>query len=336
MNEAACITDLTNFELDRYDWLIEHNGSLDGFTTEHGALLTQQVADNEEIKAHQLIPGYVQALAMSNENRLSLGQCLNEYKHTSTAVTDLAISSAVAFVSRLFGIDLSAVQVIRAAPHVMQSKSVGAVYSCGVTKHIVVVPEQSFDPLGVLVGQLAIAALYTFKRQKMGLAPMMSDALTQSMVAHYAMLSFAAINPDKCSVLIHLQQLVTWEFAKGLSSSPETPMGFVVSDLGEQLMQAHGGGMFRAIMQELYESMTHGRAIWFGSNNFNGMALALCLLGDDVGMTAFMRIDTGDRKLADKLVEAFPMMTRDVFIGLQADFNSRLARIISGASTPSA
>lgn len=336
MNEAACVNDLLHFELDRHDWLVEHKGALDGFSTDHGALLAQQVAENDDIKAHQLIPGYIQALVLTNENRLSLGKSLNGFKNAAFLVSDHAIQSAQAFVSRLFCIDLSSVLVIRAALHVMPSASVGTVYSCGEKKHIVVVPEESFDPVGVLVGQFAIAAHYTLMRRKPGLAAMMSDALTQSMAAHYAMLSFAVHHPAQCSVMLHLQQLVTWEFAKGMSKTPETPMGFVVSDLGEQLMQAYGGGMFRAIMQELYESMTYGRAIWFGCNNFNGMALALCLLGDDHGMTTFMQIDTGDRKLADKLFEAFPMLTQDTFKGMQVDFNERLARIISGVATEAA
>jgi hypothetical protein len=202
--------------------------------------------------------------------------------------------------------------------------------------HIVVVPEHSFDPIGVLVRQLAIAAHYTLMRRKAGLAAMMSDDLTQAMVGQYAVLRFAEDHPKQCTVMRHMQFLVSWEFAKGLSKTPEMPLGFIASDLGEALMKAYGTGMFRAILQDLYESASHGRAIWFGSSNFTGTALALGFLGDDQGMQRFMAIDAGDRTLADKLSEAFPGAEEDHFQWIQVRFNETLSGVIAKSNAQAA
>lgn len=332
MNESACLRDLSLYELDRFDWLMEHNGSLQGFTTRHGSLLQEQVADAVELRAHQIIPASIDALVLSNENRKSLGHALNEYKPASLLVTDHDVATARSYVCGLFAITLSDIVVLRVPSHVMPGSALGAVYSNGSDKHLVVVPEHSFDPVGVLVRQFAIAAHYTLMRGKPGIAAMMSDDLTQAMVGQYAVLSFAAQHPEKCSVLRHLQLLVSGEFAKGLSKTPEMPMGFIASDLGEQLMRAYGTGMFRAVVQELYESATNGRAIWFGSTNFTGSALALYLLGDDHGMTQFMQEDSGGRKLGEKLKAAFGGEAGPDWLHcVQEGFNSKLAAILSVA-----
>lgn len=326
MNEAACIADLSKYEQDRYDWLHEHCGVLDGFVSQHGQLVLEQAANHEALKAHLTIPGCIEALVLSAQNRNSLGQLLNEHTTDSVPVTESVINQAKAFVSQLYGVDLSGVCVIRCPS--LRPTALGTVYGCGISKHVIVVPECSFEPYGVLVRQFGIAAHYTLMRGKPGLAAMMSNDLSQAMVGQHALLRYASRHPEQCSVIRHLQIMVVGEFAKGLSKSPEMPMGFIVSDLGADLMKAYGGGMFRAIMQELYESMSHGRAIYFGCSNFNGMALALALLDDDQGMVRFMQIDTGARKLADKLFEAFPTLDQGALAGFQQSFNERLAGII--------
>lgn len=332
MNESACISDLSLYELDRYNWLLEHNGSTHGFTTSHGSLLQAQFSNVEEIKAHQIIPDQINALVLNNDNRQKLGQVLNEYKMTAALVTDQDVELAREFVTALFCVALDEVTVLRVPSQVMQPGALGTVYSNGMTNHLVVVPEQSFDPVGVLVRQFAIAAHYTLRRAKPGVAAMMSDDLTQAMVGQYALLRFATLHPEKCQVMQHLQMLVIGEFAKGLSRTPEMPLGFIASDLGEQLMRTHGTGMFRAVVQELYESASNGIAIWFGSTNFTGTALALALAGNDQGMIMFMSIDTGDRTLGDKLETAFGTGGEDDwFSNLQEAFNDRLASISEGA-----
>lgn len=332
MNEAACLTDLSLYELERYEWLLKHNGSTNGFNTSHGQLLQAQLANVDEIKAHQIIPDQIKALVLTNENRQKLGQVLNSYKATTEPVTYQDVAEARGFVSRLFGVVLDQVTVLRVPNHVMQPSSLGAVYSHGTDKHVVVVPQESFDPMGVLIRQVAIAAHYKLRRAKEGIAAMMSDDLTQAMVGQFALLKFAALHPDRCQVIRHLQMMVSGEFAKGLSRTPEMPLGFMASDLGEQLMRAHGTGMFKAIVQELYESANHGLAIWFGSTNFNGTALALAL-DDDQGMARFMRIDSGDRTLGDKLEEAFSVMGEaDPFLWIQEVFNRRIAEIALSTS----
>jgi hypothetical protein len=336
MNESDCIADLGLYELDRHHWLEAHNGSLDGFSTMHGKLLMDHVAEMEDLKAHQRIPGHINSLVLTNENRHPLGQSLNSYSKTAELITDHHVYKAQAFVQQLFAVTLSDAKVIRAPQQVLPASSLGAVYSCGSRHHVIVVPEQSFDPMGVLVRQYAIAAHYTLMRGKPGLAAMMSDDLTQAMVGQYALLRFATQHPDQCRIMTHLQLLVSWEFAKGLSKTPEMPMGFIVSDLGEALMRAYGTGMFRAIVQELYESASHGRAIWFGSNNLTGTAMALAFLGDDYGMGRFMAIDAGNRTLADKLAEAFPGSESDGFQWMQSSFNSSLASIIQAATAKAA
>lgn len=334
MNESACISDLTLFELDRHQWLVEHSGSTDGFVPRYGSLLQAQLGDVEEVRAHQVIPDAVKALVLTNENRKSLGQLLNTYVKTATAVTDCDVEVARSFVASLFCVVLDQVSVLRAPGHVMQATALGAVYSNGPFKHLIVVPEQSFDPMGVLVRQFAIAAHYSLRRGKPGIAAMMSDDLTQAMVGQHALLRFAAQHPEKCQVLRHLQMLVVGEFAKGLSRTPGMPLGFMGSDLGEQLMRAHGTGMFKAITTDLYESASNGFAIWFGSTNFNGTALALALDGESGGydMTQFMTLDTGDRTLGDKLEAAFGIGGEgDSLSWLQETFNKRLASLVLGA-----
>jgi hypothetical protein len=331
MNEDACITDLNLFELDRRNWLLDHAGSLDAFTTKHGAIVSELGGNNEALKAHLKIPGFIESLMLTRENRHQLAEILNSYDSTSEWVSDHAVSVARGFVERTFAVDLSRVEVVRASAQVMTSDALGTVYSSGVNHHVIVVPEASFDPVGVLVRQLAVAAHYTCMRGKPGLAALMTDNLTQSMVGHYAVLRFATQHPEECSVLRHLQLLVSWEFAKGLSRTPKMPMGFVASELGEQLMRDYGGGLFKAMMTDLYESMTHGQAIWFGSNNFTGMVLALTFLGDDHGITQLMRIDSGDQTLAEKLLNAFPgidvLQLEHCFYG----FNAQLAKLLPQA-----
>ncbi|MPQ69426.1 hypothetical protein [Pseudomonas sp. MWU12-2323] len=328
MNEAACTTDLNLFELDRCRWLQEHGGSMEGFTTKHGAILAEHGAISESLKAHLKIPAFFDTLVLTSENRGLLGASLNSDDGASERISDYAVSSARSFVGQMFCVDLSSVIVIRARKQVMPANALGTVYSHAVYHHVIVVPEFSFDPMGILVRQFAIAAHYTCMRQKPGLAALMTDNLTQSMVGHYALLRFASLHPEECAVMRHLQLMVSWEFAKGLSKTPQMPMGFVASDLGGQLMRDYGGGMFKAVMTDLYESMTHGQAIWFGSNNFTGMVLALTFLGDDHGMTQFMRIDSGDRALADKITEAFPGIRPLAFEQCFAGFNAQLARMI--------
>ncbi|NVL49808.1 hypothetical protein F2S72_08655 [Pseudomonas syringae pv. actinidiae] len=331
MNEAACITDLSLYERDRYNWLIDNHGSTHGFTTSAGSLLQAELAGVEEIKAHQNIPDQIKTLVLSTENRLKLGQVLNSYKATTESTEVEHVEMALSFVGRLFNVVLDQVTVLRVPNHVMQSSSLGAVYSNGTCKHVVVVPGQSFDPMGVLVRQIAIAAHYKLRRQKPGIAAMMSDDLTQAMVGQFAVLSYAAQHPDRCKVMRHLQMLVAGEFAKGLSRTPEMPMGFLASDLGEQLMRAHGTGMFKAIVQELYESASNGFAIWFGSTNFNGTALALAL-DDGPGMGRFMSLDTGDRTLGEKLLEAFDLKGEGESFGwVQDAFNRRIGVIMQAA-----
>lgn len=336
MNESACISDLGLYELDRRSWLIEHDGSLDGFTCERGVVLATEAATCTALNEHTMIPGHIDALVLTDDNRFPLGESINGYKKNYRAITDRDITVAKAFVQTTFSVTLGDICVIRVKPHVMTPASFGVVYSCGVHAHVIVMPESSFDPMGTLVAQFAIAAHYTLMRGKPGIAAMISDPLTQAMVAHYSMLRYAAQHPDNCSVMHHLQHLVSWEFAKGLSKTPETPLGFVASELGEQLMKTYGGGMFRAVIQDLYESMTHGRAIYFGCNNFNGMALALALLGDDHGMAMFMQIDTADRRLADKLFQAFPGLDMPGIADFQVLFNERLAGIITTVAAKAA
>ena len=332
MNESACISDLSLYELDRYQWLVEHNGSMDGFTTRHGSLLQTELAGVEEIRAHQVIPDPVRALVLSNENRLALGQLLNASDDTATLVTDRDVKVAASFVGGLFQVVLDEVRVLRAPAHVMKPSVLGAVYSNGASRHLIVIPEQSFDPMGVLVRQFAIAAHYTLRRGKSGIAAMMSDDLTEAMVGQFALLRFATQHPDKCQLMRHLQMLVAGEIAKGLSRTPEMPLGFLASDLGEQLMKAHGTGRFKAIVTDLYESASNGLAIWFGSTNFNGTALALAL-DDEVGMTKFMALDAGDRTLGDKLEEGFGIGREDAALGwLQDAFNKRLAKLAQASS----
>lgn len=337
MNESACISDLLHYELDRHQWLLDNNGSLNGFTTQHGSLLQEQVADAQELKAHQIIPGSINALVLNNENRLALGQVLNTYTPEFVTVSACDVDVARAFVGRLFATPLPDVQVIRVPANVMQPSALGTVYSNGMCRHLIVVPEQSFDPIGVLVRQFAIAAHYTLMRGKPGLASMMSDDLTQAIVGQYAVLRFAMQNPDKCSVMRHLQLMVSWEFAKGLIKTPEMPMGFIASELGEQLMLAYGTGMFRAIVQDLYESAINGRAIWFGSINFTGAALALFVGNDDQGMSSLMSNDRGDRKLGEKLKAAFGGSDApDWFDRVQEVFNRNLASLTDAAITEGA
>lgn len=328
MTEAACINDLLQYELARADWLQTHNGAVDGFQCNHGALLEETVVDNESLKAHLEIPSFIGSLELTSENRRRLGESLNGFTGESDVITDSAIAEARDYVSRLFGLNLTSLSVIRAPSMVMDSKAIGAVYSCNVKNHVIVVPESSFDPFGILVRQFAIAAHYTLMREKGTLAAMVSDPLTQALVGNFALLTFAAEHPDKCTVMSHLQMLVSWEFAKGLSKTPTMPLGFVASDLGERLIRDYGAGMFKAVLADLYDSMAHGRAIWFGSNNFSGMALALAVLGDNYGVSQLMRIDAGDRTLEDKLKEAFPGITGVHLAG----FNAPLARIIATAS----
>lgn len=145
MNESACISDLSLYELDRYQWLVEHNGSMDGFTTRHGSLLQTELAGVEEIRAHQVIPDPVRALVLSNENRLALGQLLNASDDTATLVTDRDVKVAASFVGGLFQVVLDEVRVLRAPAHVMKPSVLGAVYSNGASRHLIVIPEQSFD-----------------------------------------------------------------------------------------------------------------------------------------------------------------------------------------------
>lgn len=336
MNEAACITDLNHYELDRRNWLVEHSGTIDGFTTKHGAILEAEVSDCAALKAHTLLPAFIDALAMTSDNRHLIGASFEQDSSSTRLITPHDIDTALSFVQRLLLVDLSDVAVLRVDKYVMPYNALGAVYSCGVSSHVVVVPEQSFDPMGVLVRQFAIAAHYTAMRGKPGLAAMMSDNLTQSMVGHFAMLTFATHNPDKCALMRHLQLMVSWEFAKGLSKTPQMPMGFVASDLGGQLMKDYGGEMFKAVMTHLYESMTHGQAIWFGSNNFSGMVLALLLLGDDHGVSQFIKIDSGDRTLGDKLNEAFPGFTGSTFDQCSASMNAKLTALITSTSVQAA
>lgn len=330
MNELACLSDLRDYESDRYQWLIENQGELSGFTTSHGKLLVEQAGDAEHLKAHLVMPRYIDTATVTRENRCLLGELLNAHKATYAPVTGTHISQARDYVEGLFGTELSFVNVLCAPQHVMQPSSLGTVYSNGRGQHLIVIPDQSFDPLGVLVRQFAIAALYTLVRETNSIAAMMSNEISQAMIGLYALLRFAAEHPDECLIERHLQMLVTWEFAKGLSRSVEMPLGFVASDLGEQLMRNYGEGMFKAVLQDLYESAPNGQAIWFGSSNFTGAVLALGLLdkGDNAGMTQFMKIDTGDRKLADKLREAFPELSDDGLENLPSEFNARLESVL--------
>jgi hypothetical protein len=328
MNEQACITDLNHFEKDRREWLLTHGGSLDGFTTSHGAIVSEQGGSNEALKAHLKIPVEVEGLILTSENRRLLGEVLNSYDKTSEVMTDDHVVVAREYVERLFGVDLSPVEVLRVPKQIMSPEALGTVYSCGTCSHVLAVPTNSFDPAGVLVRQFAAAAHYMLMRSKPGLAAMMTDNLTQSMVGHYAVLRFATHYPERSSVLRHLQMMVSWEFAKGLSRTPKMPLGFVASDLGEQLMRDYGGGLFKAVMTELYESMTHGQAIWFGSNNFTGMVLALNFLGDDLGIAELMQIDAGDKTLSEKLAMAFPSIEALTLAHCFEEFNPRLARLL--------
>lgn len=332
MNESACFSDLSLYELDRFQWLEAHQGDIQGFTTERGKVVAEHAGSIESLKAHQIIPGYINALLLDNDNRHSLAQSLASYKHSTSMITGEVIAESRWYVSMLFNAPLNDVKVYTVDESVMPATSHGVVYSNGTRPHVIVAPRMSFDPYGVMVRQFAIAAHYVAMRGKPGLAAMMSDDLTQSMVGQYAMLRFAADKPEKCSVMRHLQLLVGWEFAKGLSRTPEFPLGFITSDLGEQLMHAYGTGMFKALVTEQYESASHGQAMWFGSCNFTGTALALTFLGDDYGMARFMEIDTGDRKLADKLMEAFPGLGMDGFEAMQDAFNATLASIIRSVS----
>ncbi|WNZ87521.1 hypothetical protein [Pseudomonas sp. P108] len=332
MNESACFSDLSLYELDRFQWLEANQGNIQGFTTERGKVLAEHAGSMESLKAHQIIPGYINALLLNNDNRQSLGQSLSTYKLTTSWITGQVIEEARSYVMSLFNVILNEVKVYTIDETVMPATSHGVVYSNGTRKHVIAAPRMSFDPYGVMVRQFAIAAHYTLMRGKPGLAAMMSDDLTQAMVGQYAMLRFAADEPEKCSVMRHLHLLVGWEFAKGLSRTPEFPLGFITSDLGEQLMHAYGTGMFKALVTEQYESASNGQAMWFGSCNFTGTAMALSFLGDDYGMARFMEIDTGDRKLADKLMEAFPGLGMNDFEAMQEGFNARLSSIIRSVS----
>jgi hypothetical protein len=331
MNENDCIADLGRFEQARRQWLISNQGSLHGFTTDHGKLLIEQAGGSESLKAHALVPPQINAVTITDVNRDSLAAYINAAKNAPKQLNDSDVVEARAYVEALYGVSFAEVQVIPATHMVMQPTSLGAVYCCGTDQHVLVVPENSFDPMGVLVRQFGIAAHYTIMRRKRGLAAMVSNDLAQAMTSQYAMLAYASEHPDRCSVMSQMQLLVSWEFAKGLSKTPEMPMGFIVSDLGEALMKAYGPGMFKAIVMEQYDSMSNGQGIWFGTNSFTGTVLAMAYTGSNTSMRRFMAIDTGDRSMGHKLAEAFGHSADFDWVG--AKFNDALASIIHEATS---
>jgi hypothetical protein len=300
-------------------------GSMDGFQSEHGRLLMDTLGSDTSLHAHLVKPSFHHRLAMSSANRQRLADTFRpESEVFHRPVTDADINKAKAFVSELLQIDVGGVRVVLAPQVVMQPKALGTVYSSGSENHVVVVPESTYDPEGLLVRQLAIAAHYIGMRRAGGLVTMISDGVAQAMVGHFAATRYAMTASPSDSMILQQQMIVYWEFAKGLSYSATDPLAFIASDHGAGLMQDYGGDMFQAVITDLYESMTNGRAIWFGDNCFVGAALAIANIENHNGVRRFIMSDRGDLTLDARLSASFEGYSDELVLG----FNENLSTLI--------
>ncbi|MBJ2214125.1 MULTISPECIES: hypothetical protein [Pseudomonas] len=326
MNHDACIEDLFAFERDRASHICGSKGSMDGFQSGHGRLLMEMFGTDTSLQAHLVKPSFHHALAMSSTNRQRLADTFRpESEIAHRAVTEADINKAKAFVSELLQIDVSDVRVVLAPQMVMQPKALGTVYSSGAVNHVVVIPESTYDPEGLLVRQLAIAGHYIGMRRAGGLATMISDGVSQAMVGHFAATRYAMTEPSSTSMTFQQQMLVYWEFAKGLSYAATDPLAFIASDHGAGLMQDYGADMFQAVIADLYASMTNGRAIWFGDNSFVGAALAIANIENHDGIRRFIATDRGDRTLDARLSASIAGYSAEQVLG----FNNTLSTLIS-------
>lgn len=321
MTEIDAINDLLSYESTRREWLLENKGSESGFKPEHGSVVAAYAGAQQGMTEHLLIPYSLQVVALSDENRSNLGTSLNVNVMPELLVNDAVVEFARSFVSELYAVDLSKVSVVLAPQRVMGNDKLGHVYSCRVSEHVIVIPKTSFDPKGVAVMLFAQAAHHTLMRAKGGLASMITDNLTFSMSSMYALASLAEAGNGDCAIEQHLQNLVVWEFAKGLALTPKEPMKFIVSDLGASLMKAYGSDFFKDVVQHLYDAATNGQAMVFGSNHFNGSVLALGLRGRDSAMRKFMAADAGGINVREKFTDAFGLHTDQDILDLSEPFN---------------
>lgn len=303
MNESACIEDLFQYEAERAAHIKANSGELEGFVPKHGHVLSAVLQSNDNLQAHLAIPQWLEDITLDSECRRLLIKALKCGEAEPRLVTEGDVAQAKAFVAALFDVDLGKVEVILAPKRVMGAKSTGVTYAAQAEEHIVVVPGGMADPVGTLVFQLAVASHYTAMRTKGTIGSMISDSLTQAMVGRFATTRWAREHqPD--ALALQLREIAQWEFAIGLGKTPTYPMGFMVSDLGVSLIRDYGDDYFKSVVTELYDSMSDGRAMWWGTNNFYGSVLAIEHLEDTAGMRRFIFLDAGDRSLEAKLSEA--------------------------------
>lgn len=306
MSEKNCINEMYKYEAARSGFVKFNRGTVERFRADiDEAILVAEVEARPDLKAHMEIPEYLRTQALSSANRRTLARSRTAAFPTAQPVTEAHIAEARSYVAELLQQDVSHVSVVLAPTHVMRSSSLGTVYSNQATEHVVVVPESSFDPMGILIQHFAAAAHYCALRERGDLAGMVTDDVTQQMIGHFALLRWPGVSEDY-SVLFELRDMVQWEVAAALGRSPTNTLAFVASELGGSMVNDYGPDLFKSMVTNLYESATDGQMFVLGTKLFIGRVLALAFLDDLDGIRRFMRLDTGDRTLADKLNEAMP------------------------------
>jgi hypothetical protein len=300
MNENACIDDLFRYEGERAEYLKANQGSLKGFKPVYGAVLAASMENDISLKAHLTVPGYLEETTLTSDIRQLLTRALAVTAPEAESVTDDHVAAARGYVTGLLGVSVGQVDVIKAPASTMKEASTGVTYACGPANHVVVVPECLPDPVGTLIYQFAIAAHYTAMRGQGSIASMISDSLTQAMVGRFVVTNWARQQAPEV-LAWQLREIAHWEFAIGLGKTPTYPMGFLVSDLGVSLLKDYGDEFFKAVLNDLYDSMTDGMAMWWGTNNYYGSMLALAHLDDLEGIRRFIALDAGNKTLDTKL-----------------------------------
>ena len=331
MTDSALITDLFNFEADRASFLARTKGSLDGFSSNHGALLVESPHLLSKYAAHLARPSFYPNLELTSDNRQQMAARLNCITLPAIeAVNDLHIQRARRFVSDLLGVDLSLVQVMLTRTVGEPADSTATVFPCGVREHVIVAPQASRDPEGMLVRQFGIAGYYAATRAKGGLGSLVVDLVTQEMAGHFAATRYARECQSPELVLSKQRLLIVWEFAKGIANAPTQPLAFIASDLGADLIRDYGAQFCQASITNLYDCLPDGKGIIAGAAGFLGYAMAIALEDDLEGVMRLIRQYSGEKALEVSLAEAITAYEPAQILG----FNDRLAEMIRSVPEP--
>lgn len=243
-------------------------------------------------------------------------------------VTAAGIEEAREYVSSLMDVDLSTVMV-EVVPNSKwgDSGAEGIHFKAGLDQHLIVMPSYVASAIEVLVHEFGHAA-HAIKQRQNGEYPFFFTADgTVELISHYCQYHYIVERLSRDHLLIALGQLTTASYALSIQASGTKDFDhYEASGAAAEPLRS----MSIDMLQSTHAVFCENQAYYF-SEVFRGISLmlALLLLDENEGMRRYASLDRVDRRLQDKLSDAFA--GKDVLMSF-SKINERIEELLERCS----